>query len=157
MRRFVGQVFLVLAIHVYVYVCAQNETHSLEVSSTETSRSCTHNVTGRDYVCEEVQNTTDVIPSTKVREDSDDVNVTVEVVDVESALPTDVIYLGNETETELSVNVTSVKSDIQTTQQPDSTMEPISVTTEIVKEVQPLSSDICTCDLNVSIHITSIE
>lgn len=151
MRSFVSQVFLVLAIYLYVYVCAQNETHSVEVSSTETSRSCTHNVTDRDYVCEEVQNTTEV------REDSDDVNVTVEVVDAESTFPPEVIYLGNETETELSVNITSVKSDIPTTQQPNSTMEPTSATTEMVKEEQPLSSDICTCDLNVSIHIASKE
>ena len=151
MRSFVSQVFLVLAIYLYVYVCAQNETHSVEVSSTETSRSCTHNVTDRDYVCEEVQNTTEV------REDSDDVSVTVEVVDAESTFPPEVIYLGNETETELSVNITSVKSDIPTTQQPNSTMEPTSATTEMVKEEQPLSSDICTCDLNVSIHIASKE
>jgi len=157
MRSFVGQVFLVLAIHLYVYVCAQNETHSVEVSSTITSRSCAHNVTGRDYVCEEVQNTTEVMPSTKVRMDSDDVNVTVEVVDVESTLTPEVIYLGNETETELSVNVTSVKSDIPTTQQPNSTVEPISATTEMVKEARPLSFDICICDLNVSIHSASIE
>jgi len=157
MRSFVGQVFLVVAIHLCVYVCEQNETHSVEVSSTETSRSCTHNVTDRDYVCEEVQNTTEVMPSTKVRKDSDDVNVTVEVVDVESTLPPEVIYLGNETETELSVNITSVKSDIPTTQQPNSTMEPISATTEMAKEARPLSSDICTCDLNVSVHSASIE
>jgi len=157
MRSFVGQVFLVLAIHLYVFVCAQNETQSVEVSSTETSRSCTHNVTGRDYDCEEVQNTIEVIPSTKVREDSDDVIVTVEVVDVESTLPPEVIYLGNETETELSVNITSVKSDVPTTQQPNSTMEPISATTEMVKQARPLSNDICACDLDVSIHIASIE
>jgi len=157
MRRFVGQVFLVLAIHLYVYVCAQNETHSVEVSQTETTRPCTHKVTGRDYVCEEVQNTTEVMPSTKVKEDSDDVNVTVEVVDVESTLPPEVISLGNETETELSVNITSVKSDSPTTQQPNSTTEPISATTEMVKEARPLASDICTCDLNVSIHSASIE
>jgi hypothetical protein len=128
-------------------VCAQNATPSVEESSTETVRSCIHNVTGRDYICEEVQNITD----------SDDVNMTVEVVDVESTLPTEVIYLGNETETELSVNITAVKSDIPTTQQPDSTTEPVSVTTEIVKEARPLSSDICTCDLNVSIHNAFIE
>jgi len=114
-------------------------------------------VTGRDYDCEEVQNTIEVIPSTKVREDSDDVIVTVEVVDVESTLPPEVIYLGNETETELSVNITSVKSDVPTTQQPNSTMEPISATTEMVKQARPLSNDICACDLDVSIHIASIE
>ena len=157
MRSFVGQVFLVLAIPLYVYVCAQNDTHSVEVSSTETSRSCTHNVTGRDYVCEEVQNTTEVMPS-EVGKDSDDVNVTVEVVDVESTLSPEVIYSGNETETELPVNITSVKSDIPTTQQqPNSTMKPISAATEMVKEARPFSSDICTCDLNVSMHIASIE
>lgn len=157
MRSFVGQVLLVVAVHLHVYVCAQNETHSVEVSSTETNGSCTHNVTGRDYVCEEVQNTTEVMPSTKVRKDNDDVSVTVEVVDVESTLPPEVIYLGNETDTELSVNITSVKSDIPTTQQPNSTMEAISTTTEMVKEALPLSSDICTCDLNVSIHSASVE
>jgi len=157
MRSFVGQVFLVLAVHLYVYICAQNETHSLEVSSAEINRSCTHNVTDRDYVCEEVQNTTEVVPSTKVRKDSDDVNVTVEVVDVESTLPPEVIYVGNETESELSINITSVKSDYPTTQQPNSTMEPLSPTTEMVKEARSLSSDICTCDLIVSIHTASIE
>ena len=157
MSSFVGQVFLVVAIHLYVYVCAQNETSSVEGSSTETNKSCTHNVTGKDYVCEGVQNTTEVMLSTKVRKDSDDVSVTGEVVDVESTLPSEVIYLGNETETELLVNITSVKSDIPTTQQPNSTMEPISATTEMVKEARPLSSDICTCDLNVSKCSASIE
>lgn len=69
------------------YVCAQNETHCVEVSSTETSKPCTYNVTGRDYVCEEVQNTTEVMPSTEVRKDSDGVSVTIDIVDVESTLP----------------------------------------------------------------------
>ena len=123
MSSFVDQVFLVVAVHLYVYMCAQNETSSVEGSSTETSRSCTHNVTGRDYVCEEVENTTEVMPSSKVRKDSDDVSVTGEVLDVESTLPSEVIYLGNETETDLSVNITSIKSDIPVTQQPNSTME----------------------------------
>ena len=36
-------------------------------------------------------------------------------------------------------------------------MEPISATTEMVKEARPLSSDICTCDLNVSKCSASIE
>ena len=83
--------------------------------------------------------------------------VTFEVVDVESTLTPEVIYVGNETESELSVNITSVKPDIPTTQQPNSTMEPVSTTSEMVKEARPLSSDICTCDLNVSIHSASIE
>ena len=92
---FLGQVFLVLAVYLCMYVCARNETPSVEVSWTETSRSYTNNVTGKDYVCEGVQNTTEVMPSAKVRKDSDDVSVTDEVVGVESTLPSEVIYLGN--------------------------------------------------------------
>ena len=95
MSSFVDQVFLVLAVYLCMYVCARNETPSVEVSWTETSRSYTNNVTGKDYVCEGVQNTTEVMLSTKVRKDSDDVSVTGEVLDVESTLPSEVIYLGN--------------------------------------------------------------
>jgi hypothetical protein len=157
MRSFVTQIFFVLALHFHVSVHAQNETHSVEVSSTETSSSCTHNVTVSDYVCDEAQNTTEVTPPTSLRTDGDDVNVTITVVDVESTVPTEIIYLGNETETELSVNVTTVKSDISTAQQPDNTAEPVLATTEMVKEAGPVSSDICTCDLNVNIHIAFIK
>jgi hypothetical protein len=129
-------------------IYAQNETRSEGVSLKETNRSCTNNVGNKtDYVCE--LNATDVTLSTEVITES--VNGTTGIVDVESTLSSEIVDLGNETQSELPVNTTMAKPEIQTTQHPESTMEPVPATVEMVVEARPISSEICTCDLKVSI------
>jgi hypothetical protein len=99
-----------------------------------------------DYACE--LNTTNVTLSTEVM--TEDINGTAGIVVVESTLSTEIVDMGNETQSELPVDTTTSKSDIQTTQHPETTMEPVLPTVEMVAEARPVSSEICSCDLEVS-------
>jgi hypothetical protein len=137
--------FGVWTVCVYLCVCTQSEAVS---STTEADKSCVSNVTNKtDHVCE--LNQTDVTLSAEVITES--VNGTAGIADVESTLSTEIVGLGNATQSEFSVNTTMVKPDIQTVNRPETTMEPLPATVETVVEAQPISSEICTCDLKVGI------
>lgn len=144
---------LILGISTFCfYVClyAQNETQSQEISSTEANRACTNNVTNdMNYMCD--LDTANVTPSSAVITETEDFNGTTEIVGMESTLSTEVVSVGNETESGLPVTISTVKSEIQTTKYLETTTETTPATTEMVLEVQPVSNEICACDLSVCI------
>jgi hypothetical protein len=148
---------LILGISTFCFcVCiyAQNETLSQEVSSTEENRACTNNVThDTNYMCE--LDTANMTPSSDIITETEDFNGTTEILGVESTLSTEVVSIGNETGSDLSVTISTVKSEIQTTHYSETTTETIPATTEMVVEAQPVSNEICTCDVNVCICSTS--
>jgi archaellum component FlaF (FlaF/FlaG flagellin family) len=147
---------LILGISTFSFcVCiyAQNERQSQEVSSTEANRACTNNVTDdTNYMCElDIANVTS---SSDVITETEDFNGTTEIVGMESTLSTEVVTTGNETEYGLPVTISTVKSEMETTKYSETTTETIPATTEMVLEAQPVSNEICTCDLSVCICST---
>lgn len=137
----------------YVCIYAQNETQSQEISSTEANRACTNNMTDdMNYMCD--LDTANVTPSSALITETEDFNATTEIVGMESTVSTEVVSVGNETESGLPVTISTVKSEIQTTKYWETTTETIPATTEMELEAQPVSSEICACDLSVCICST---
>ena len=131
--------FILGIIWTYLYLIlstsAQNGKYSEGMNSSETNKSCPIN--GTDEACE--LSTTQNPNSTEINLDND--NSTINDTDFEnSTLSTE-----NVTETDLTTE------EEPTTQQPETTTEEIPTTIEAVTEARPVSNDICTCDLTVSV------
>jgi hypothetical protein len=94
--------------------------------------------------------TANVTPASDVITETEDFNGTTEIVGMERTLSTEVVSIGNETESGLPVTISTVKSEIETTKYSETTKETIPATTEMVLEARPVSNEICTCDLSVS-------
>jgi hypothetical protein len=146
MGNFAALILGILTVCFCLCIYAQNETQSQEVGSTETNRACTNDT---NYMCE--LDTGNVTPSTDIITETEDFSGTTEIVGVESTLSTEVVSIGNETESDLPVTTSTVKTEIETTQHLETTTETILATVEMVVEARPVLNEICTCDLNVRI------